>query len=265
MSLSLWISKDPVQRTLYIAVPAVHLLVIAISFIAHPAFKRTSSKPLVINTWSPPAATAKQTKATSATVSTPKKSQPAPPPVIKKVAKVSPTPPAKTIAPPAKTVAPPKEKLAINPKKAVKPAPKVSSATQKHLQEIEERIAKIEAKNDRMPNKSELAVPATITLSSQIPSQPAMEFANYQSVAMEDAVASLIGYLQGYLQLPDIGEVQIQLTLRKDGKVEGVKVLKTESENNRKYLEEQLPKLSFPTSILEGVPARSFLLTFCNK
>ncbi|MBU6149797.1 MAG: hypothetical protein KGQ54_06345 [Verrucomicrobia bacterium] len=258
MSFSLWISKAPVQRTLYIAVPALHLLVIAISFIAHPSFKRTSSKPLVINTWSPPAATAKQTKATSATVSTPKKSQPAPTPVIKKVTKVSP-------APPAKTAAPPKEKLAINPKKTVKPAQKVSSATQKHLQEIEERIAKIEAKNDRMSNKSELAVPATITLSSQIPSQPAMEFANYQSVAMEDAAASLIGYLQGYLQLPDIGEVQIQLTLRKDGKVEGVKVLKAESENNRKYLEKQLPKLSFPTSILQGVPARSFLLTFCNK
>lgn len=258
MSLSLWISKDPVQRTLYIAVPAVHLLVIAISFIAHPPFKRTSSKPLVINTWSPPAATTKQTKAISTTVSTPKKAQPTSTAIVKKVAKAA-------AATPAKTVAPPKEKLAINPKKTVKPATKVAAAAQKHLQEIEERIAKIEAKNDRMPSKSELAVPATITLSSQIPSQPAMEFANYQSFAMEDAVTSLIGYLQGYLQLPDIGEVQIQLILRKDGKVEGMKVLKTESEKNRKYLEEQLPKLSFPTSILEGVPTRSFLLTFCNK
>jgi colicin import membrane protein len=85
------------------------------------------------------------------------------------------------------------------------------------------------------------------------------------SSADEDFVLSLIGYLQGYLQLPDVGEVQIQLTLRKDGKVENMKVIKAESEKNRKYLEENLPKLSFPAIYLDKTASRSFLFTFCNK
>ncbi|MBX9924477.1 MAG: hypothetical protein K2Y01_10240 [Rhabdochlamydiaceae bacterium] len=262
MSISLWVSKSPLERTLYIAIPAIHLLIIAVSLVSHPSLKRSSSKPIVINTWTPPAPASKQIRTTSAPPAAPKKTKAAPAP--------TPTPAAKPLnktvtADPQKTAAPKKEKLAINPKPAPKQSAKTPSVAQKHLQEIEERIAKIEAKNDRMPIKSELAVPTTITLSSQIPPQNSLEFANYQTFAMEDAVSSLIGYLQGYLQLPDLGEVQIQLILRKDGKVDSMKVLKTESEKNRKYLEEQLPKLSFPSSILEGVSSRSFLLTFCNK
>lgn len=262
MSIAVWISKDPVQRTLYLVVPTIHLLIIAISCIAYPPLKKNSSKPLVINTWTPPAPISKQVRTNTGPISTPKKTPVTaaqkPTPTAKKVNKTIP-------AEPAKTATPKKEKLAINPKPAPKQAPKTSSLTQKHLQEIEERIAKIEAKNDRMPIKSELAVPTTITLSSQIPSQNSLESANYQTFAMDDAVSSLIGYLQGYLQLPDIGEVQIQLVLRKDGKVDSMKVLKTESAENRKYLEEHLPKISFPPSVLEGVSSRSFLLTFCNK
>ncbi len=273
MSISLWISKNPMQRTLYVAVPSIHLLIIAVSFITSPSLKRSSSKPLVIHTWAPPAPTSAKIKTNAPTTPTTKKSIATPPPASpsKKATPITAQAPAPSKANKTtsselqKASVPQKEKLAINPKPAAKQTSKTPSAAQKQIREIEERIAKIEAKNDRMLNKSELTVPTTITLSSQTPSQNSLEFTNYQTFATDDAVVSLIGYLQGYLQLPDIGEVQIQLVLRKDGKVESMKVLKTESEANRKYLEEHLPKLSFPLSILERAGSRIFLLTFCNK
>lgn len=273
MNISLWISKNPMQRILYLTVPSIHFLIIAISLITAPSLKRSSSKPLVIHTWAPTAPTSSKIKTNAIATPTPRKPIATPP----QTSNSKKTKPATTQAPTPsqvnkttsseirKVAVPQKEKLAINPKPTAKQTPKTPTATQKQIQEIEERIAKIEAKNDRMLNKSKLAVPTPITLSSQIPSQNSLEFTKDQMFATDDAVASLIGYLQGYLQLPDIGEVQIQLVLRKDGKVESMKVIKTESEANRKYLEEYLPKLSFPLSILERASSRSFLLTFCNK
>jgi colicin import membrane protein len=143
---------------------------------------------------------------------------------------------------------------------------KQKTLKEEQLKELEERIAKIEAKNDRMPLKSELTVPTAITLNSEKSLQVSKDFVTLESSSdSEDFVASLIGYLQGYLQLPDVGEVQIQLTLRKDGKVENMKVIKSESVKNKKYLEEQLPKLTFPQIYLNGASTQSFLFTFCNK
>ncbi len=79
----------------------------------------------------------------------------------------------------------------------------------------------------------------------------------------EEYISFLIGYLQECLQLPDVGEVKIQISLRKDGSVETMKVMHTESAKNRKYLEEHLPNLSFPR--IPGSSSHSFLITFCNK
>jgi len=258
MSTSFGVGKTPFQKTLYIAVPAVHFIIIAISFTSHLSVKKPLSKPIVIHTWTTPSLPAQQVKTTNVAPSALKQNKIATTPIEIKATKKVPIEPQKTI---------PQNKVKANgqTKAKTKQVPKTSSLSQKHLQEIEERIAKIEAKNDRMPIKSELAVPGTITLSSQGPPQKSLEFPNCQAFAMEDSVASIISYLQGFLQLPDIGEVQILLVLRKDGKVENVKVVKTESEENRKYLEKNLPEITFPPSMLKGLSSLSFLLAFCNK
>ena len=58
--------------------------------------------------------------------------------------------------------------------------------------------------------------------------------------------AELIALLREHLHLPDQGSVRMKLTLRKDGSLVKLLVLKAESEKNRKYLEINLPQLRFP-------------------
>ena len=235
------------KRTLYILVPAIHLSLLGIIFFSHPSIKPIQSKKLVVKTFTQTSSTAPAIK-TKATI--PKKA----------------APPAKKKPPEKKAPSSPLKKETPLPKTKTIQVKKQKSVREEHLKELEERIAKIEVKNDRIPHKSELLVPAPLTLNSSSSLQVPLGSLEYEeSSASADIISSLVGYLQGYLHLPDIGEVQIQLTLYKNGKIETMKVIKAESEKNRKYLEEQLPKLSFPGINLDSVSSRSFLLTFCNK
>ena len=244
-----FLPKDPVKRTLYIMVPAAHIILFCGFLLASPPRKLLDSKKLVVKTFT--------TQSSQPIVKTA---------APKKEAPVSKTAPAKPEKKPEKKVEAPTPKKTPPPKKdKTLQVKKQKSAKEEVLKELEERIAKIDAKSDRMPLKPELAVPSSVSLSSQTALQAPKAFVDYDSFADDDFMSSLIGYLQGQLQLPDVGEVQIQLTLRKDGKVETMKVIKTESEKNRKYLEENLPKLSFPAIYLDKSSSRSFLFTFCNK
>jgi type II secretory pathway component HofQ len=88
-----------------------------------------------------------------------------------------------------------------------------------------------------------------------------------QEESANDYVPVLTHFLHTALHLPDFGAVKMQLTVRRDGSVAKLLVLKTESEENRKYLETQIPLLRFPP--LQGEYAKSgehvFVLTFCNE
>ncbi len=236
-------------------VPAVHILLFCGFALTSPPKKLFDSKKLVVKTFSPQNSAPSVKVAATSSQKTPVAAKKTPPkPEKKEAKKVETQAPASA---PKKTPEPKKEKtLQVKKQK---------SAKEEVLKELEERIAKIEAKNDRMPLKPELAVPSSISLSSQTALQAPVALADQNFSADDEFISSLIGYLQGQLQLPDRGEVQIQLTLRKDGKVETMKVIKTESEKNRKYLEENLSKLSFPSMYLEGSSSKSFLFTFCNK
>jgi type IV secretory pathway VirB10-like protein len=263
---SLWLSKNPMQRSLYLLVPTVHLIFFIVFSQSNPPKKVISPKKLVVKTY-----TARNIEPSLKTTTLKAK-----PTQQKKLTKTAATPPPKAKketapklqnkAPVLKKITPQKitpQKTTIARKKEVPQVQKQNLAREKHLKELQERIAKIEAKNDRIPIKSELAVPTTLTLSSQ--QTPKEATPDKSSLNDEDITASLIGYLQGFLNLPEIGEVQIQIALQKNGSVETMKVIRTDSEKNRKYLEEQLPKLSFPQAYLNGSSSRSFLLTFCNK
>lgn len=88
-----------------------------------------------------------------------------------------------------------------------------------------------------------------------------------QEESTSDYVPVLTHFLHTALHLPDFGAVKMELTVRRDGTVAKLLVLKTESEENRKYLEKQIPLLRFPS--LQGEYAKSgehvFVLTFCNE
>jgi hypothetical protein len=133
------------------------------------------------------------------------------------------------------------------------------------LQELEESIAKIESKSDkgaaakRAPDKSKTFAPILLQIDSPLGNDASGEEGDYTD--------ALVSHLHHSLSLPDYGEVKIQLSLRQDGSVAKLVVLKTQSEKNKQYLESNLPRLKFPR--FDGAYANkkeyTFILTFCNE
>ncbi len=152
---------------------------------------------------------------------------------------------------PAKT---PIKKTTLPPVKS-QTSPQVQSAlTQKLMLELEESIAKIEGCHDKVDTSLQLKTPHAIdTLKTT-----RLE----QNTTNEDYMGTLVLCLRQSLNLPDFGEVTIRLTLRQDGSVQQLDVLKAESENNRRYLETHLPHVKFPA--LNNLK-HTFVLTFCNE
>jgi hypothetical protein len=76
----------------------------------------------------------------------------------------------------------------------------------------------------------------------------------------------LMQRLQSSLHLPEEGNVKLELELRADGKVMGVKILQTHSESNAQYLKEVLPTLFLPSFVgdLQGKKQHTFTLTVCH-
>ena len=253
LSFSTWWSKDPVKAALILVVSMIHIALLASIYLTKPVNTLFEQKKLTVKTWTP-----SKTKATTITTSKKAVSAPVAKPTIKKQEPTEKTS-VKKSDPPPKTV---KKQEKIKEKEKPVEVKQKKTAQDSRLKELQERIAKIEAKNDRMSTKSEFIVPAALTLSS-----PISEMQIEETLATEDdSVSFLVGYLQQCLQLPDVGEVQIQLTFRNDGSIENVKVLRAESKENKKYLEEHLTKLTFPSmNTLSKESSRSFLLTFCNK
>lgn len=262
--LSLWWKKDPIRGKICLILTATHLL--ALGFITHTPTPIKKNHKIVVRTLqasAPSIVTSASTQKKQ--VSAPQKKPTTPAPVKKK--EVTPPKPATPKAPikeppkkvekkpsPTKKAPPTPKKTKVSPP----PPPSPSHDLQKSLKEIEETIAKIATNNDKM--------------SSRVRKEPLPKLDNLpESLSLpleleEDYASSLVEYLEEHLRLPDSGEVKIELTLRKDGSIEAVKVLSAKSEQNKKRLEEHLPRLHFPPFPKEEKEKKSkvFILTFCN-
>ena len=77
----------------------------------------------------------------------------------------------------------------------------------------------------------------------------------------------LVQSLRENLELPEDGKVRIQMTVLKSGRVEKVRVLYAESENNKCYLEHKLIHLALPpfSDELAGKIQHTFTLNFCHE
>lgn len=256
--MKLW-NEDPLRKKATIFALVLHLIVLA--FVVSPSADRKKKSPstIVVRTIQAPlpsvtTATSKpaqKSKPVAAPTKAPAKpSSPAKKevkPVPPKVSKESPKPIAKKV---------PEKKPIPKPKPApVKADPKPSKDLQKSLEKIEETIAKIASKGDTIPVKPSQIVIPEIALELDCLSEE------------EEYISSIVRYLQTHLELPDMGEVKVDLTLRRDGSVEKVKVLSAESERNKKRLEEELPHLCFPpfSKGAQGMKTKGFILTFCNE
>lgn len=266
--------KDPLQGFILASVVTIHFVfLVMILFCAPGRHQKKEHKPLIVRTVAkqplPKMATAVSTgkpRATSPQSAPAAKKMEPPKPVVKKqeVSKAA-TPSVKKPPPvvkkePAiadKKLAPSKQ---APPQKAA-PVESRAKISDSLLKELEESIAKIENKSDKTINeKARNAKPALAPISLQIDTTDVEDTSsNYADI--------LIGHLHGQLSLPDYGEVKIQLSLRQDGTVAKLVVLRAKNEKNRQYLEKNLPCLLFPRfeGALANKKEHTFVLTFCNE
>lgn len=257
--MSFW-EEDPLRKKSFIFALILHVLVFA--FFLFPSSDKTNKPPskIVVRTIQAPLPATVSTKTASKSVESAKTVSSVPKPVsapspVKKPAKpVAKKAQKESSKPVVKNSS--EKKVAAKPKLTpVKTDPKPSKELQKSLKEIEETIAKIATKGDTIPVKQSQSIVPKIALELDPLSEE------------EEYISSLVHHLQTHLELPDMGEVRIELTLQRNGSVEKVKVLSAESERNRKRLEEELPALCFPSFLKgdQGVKTKAFILTFCNE
>ena len=228
------------KKIYYITIYAIHGSFLLLLFCASPSSSHKQQRKLSIRTISPPAAPSRpHTQSKTITSPTSKQTKR---PVTKKSS------PAKKPALPKKP-SPQKKKpaqaLPKNPIPSSKPTDHIARKTNisKTLQQLEESIAKIEEKNVTMLDS--------------------VNVEDKRNLATE-YTEELIQYMRAGLQLSDIGDVQVELVLQRDGTVLSMRILSAQSEQNRKRIEQTLPSLQFPPLPYEektGV----FILTFCNE
>jgi hypothetical protein len=125
------------------------------------------------------------------------------------------------------------------------------------IKELEEGIAKIDAKNEKIVRENRLDAPKWI---------PQFQI---ETGLFEDANSfgqDLIECLQNTLELPEKGEVKVELTLKKEGSFVELKILHSESKKNKQFLEEELKKIHYPgfKGNLKNEKEHVFVITFCN-
>ena len=238
---------DPVMRRVVLIVLSLHLLFLLYINISFSSPIKKVPKPLVVKTITPKAVSPKE-KAAAATAQTSRQ--------VPKKEKES-TPVAKKVE---KKIPPIADKKLVKAKKEppVKKSKEESrdKMSQKLLRELEESLSKLEEKPAKKGVSKAGAKSLPPALSLELDSDTSQQEGEYDD--------SLIGYLKQTLNLPDYGEVKIQLTLKQDGTFVNLVVLKAESEKNRKYLEASLPHLRFP-HLVGKKKQETFIVTFCNE
>lgn len=230
------------QKKIALFVVSIHLLVIFL-FCFSPVKKPISPKKhITVRTITPNTRSTTGAPRThqggGSSVSAPK--------VVKKEA-----PATKTAAKPA----PIKSKPIQQKKPAMVEKDKPKKTPDKVWKEIDEALAKIDDKVYSKP-QSKLDVPK---VKGSSPSQiPFPDFGEDEG-SEEETLAS---FLHTSLNLPEFGEVKIQMTIKKDGTVARLSVLQAESRKNKSYLEKHLPLLKFPLILDKET---TFTFTFCNE
>jgi len=88
--------------------------------------------------------------------------------------------------------------------------------------------------------------------------------ANQKEVSYRDELAARLRTL---LKFPEMGAVEIQLTITRTGAVKKVQVLKTESKENEEYIAKTLPSLQMPTfgTRFGSASEHTFAITLSNE
>lgn len=183
-----------------------------------------------------------------------KKGPPPSPPAAK------PQPAAKK--PPVPAAAPPRVKAPPTPPKSEVPADLV--------QKLDEAIAKIGAKPDKLLSEGSISPPPEEKQKADPPVEENIALPLFAAVSDESARAAG-GFFQKLLTLPEKGEVVVEIVLSSEGRIDEVSVIRTESEKNGDYLKKQLLHLQLPPEArpvqksAKADGASKWLVTFCPE
>lgn len=189
--------------------------------------------------------------------------------IVRTVTEIAQKPAAKAVSPQIETVkqeikAPPIPVLKkASPKTPSLPSPKTVGSKpispvipQSLIKELQESLAKIEGKSHNPTGHKQAAAHKSLKL--QIDDEEGRKEGNY--------AGDLIHFLQSMLELPDMGMVKVELTLKQDGAFLKIRYLESASDQNRKFLENELRRLKYPpfSGPLKQQQEHSFVITFCN-
>lgn len=249
------------QKKIALFVTSLHLGLIFILCFSPVKKQAAPKKHIAVRTIQPKTLTQKRT-----TAAAPKRSgsttTTASPKTIKKDPVKKETPKKETVSKAAATTPTPVKSKPVQQKKPAmvekgKPK-KTPKAPDKVWKEIDEALAKIDDKVYSKPHPK-LDVPQFKGSSpSRVPFPDFGEAVEGEGTDEE----TLVTFLHTSLNLPEFGEVKIQLTIKKDGSVARLVVLQAESRKNKSYLEKHLPLLRFPLLLDKE---KIFTLTFCNE
>lgn len=131
----------------------------------------------------------------------------------------------------------------------------------------QESMAKLDKGRANLNNtKSNLAVATPVAIKDlQIEALPSDTHS--MTVGEKSYRDELAGRLKLLLKLPEHGEVQLKLTLDRNGKVLKVTITKSLSQLNRSYIEKNLPTLKFPSfgKHFDNQPDYTFNIQLSNE
>jgi hypothetical protein len=126
------------------------------------------------------------------------------------------------------------------------------------LKELRESLTKIENQSSAAESSIALTPPKTIQK---------LEIDHFESEEPVDYFLLLAETLKNELELPEYGDVKLELTVLNNGRVTKLRILNASSEKNKRYLELKLPTLFLPSfsDNLKNEREHTFTLTFCNE
>lgn len=164
---------------------------------------------------------------------------------------------------------PPKQKKTSSTQKkerASSPSPQ-EKQREKLLAQVRESIAKIpQNAHNQSPEPSSFSeeIPRPI---EQLQSQHVEKATQGELRSEESYFSELVAQLMLALQLPEHGDVQLRLTLTKEGKVVQVDIVDARSIKNQRYVEKELPHLLFPPfgDFFPDKQKHTFLITLTSQ
>lgn len=159
-------------------------------------------------------------------------------------------------------ISPTAPKVTTAPQKSNSVQAKVKSTPQKPAVSKKKKVTTASVAKTKSPVEETKAASTTATSSKALPIPKPISFlsiensdiSHTQTLEQVNYSSLLVQFLEDRLMLPEKGEVKLQLSLNKEGKVVSIDILKAESVKNREYLKNTLPQLSFPcfnTSVSE--------------